>query len=190
MSGKFEAEDELRYIRDVMQRSTEFSAISGIGLIAIGVIGAGASIYASITFEPSAAWAKFWCTVAVLALLVSLVLSVKKARRSGTSVAAGPGRKFALCLAPAIIGGAALTFGLYQYGVFELMPAAWLLMYGAGLAAGGTYSVGNLPLFGGLFMLVGILAVLTSIPGDVLMGAGFGVLHLVMGLIIYRRYGG
>lgn len=190
MAIENDPQEELRYIREVMERSTEFSAISGAGLMAVGVIGVVASIYASLTFEPSPEWTTFWCAVAACALVVSLVLTLRKAKRSGMSVSAGPGRKFALCLAPAIIGGAALTLGLFQHGLFELMPATWLLMYGAGFVAGGTYSVGNLPLFGGLFMLLGIASVLTTIPADVLMGIGFGVLHLVMGLIIYRRYGG
>lgn len=156
----------------------------------VGFIGVAASIYASVSLELSAQWVAYWCVIAALALTVSLLLTRRKASRNGLSVTGGPGRKFALCLAPAIVGGAVLTFGLHQHGLYELMPAAWFLMYGAGFVAGGTYSIGNLPLFGALFMLFGVAAVLTQTPADLLMGVGFGGLHLVMGLIIYRRYGG
>jgi hypothetical protein len=190
MALQTDAEEHLRYIRDVMQRSTEFSAISGVGVMAIGIVGIAASAYAAFALEPSAEWMLFWCAVAAVALLVGVPPTVRKARSAGTSVAVGPGRKFALCVAPAIVAGAGITFGLYQHDLFDLMPAAWLMIYGAGLTAGGTYSIGNLHVFGGLFILIGIAALLLPIPGDILMGVGFGVFHLVMGSTIYRRYGG
>ena len=190
MAVETDAEEHLRYIRDVMQRSSEFSAISGIGVMIVGTIGVATSAYTATQLQPSGRWVAVWCVVAVIALVAGTLPTLAKARRAGSSVAVGPGRKFALCLAPALLAGAGLTYGLYQAELFELLPAAWMLIYGAGLMAGGTYSVGNVPVFGGLIMLVGLVALFVPGFGSLLMGVGFGLLHLVMGAIIYRRYGG
>ena len=190
MATQNDAEEHLRYIRGVMERTTEFSAISGIGVIAVGGLGVAASVIAAVRLEPSAQWALFWTGVAVVAVVIGGITTRAKAKRRSTSVSIGPGRKFGLCFAPAIVAGAALTYGLYQNDLFTLMPATWLMVYGVGVTAGGTYSIGSVSLSGGLFIVLGIAALLVPSSGELLMGVGFGALHVVMGMIIYRRHGG
>jgi hypothetical protein len=72
-----------------------------------------------------------------------------------------------------------------------LIPGTWLLLYGTGVVAAGAFSVPIVPAQGMCLMLVGTIA-LFSPPGwrDSLMVLGFGLLHIVFGLIIARRYGG
>ncbi len=71
------------------------------------------------------------------------------------------------------------------------MPGVWLLMYGAGVAAGGALSVPVVPVMGVSFMLLGALALVApAARQDWFMLAGFGVLHIVYGIRIARRYGG
>jgi hypothetical protein len=191
MSAQTEAEEHLRYIRDVMDRSSQFSAISGIGLVLVGLMGLTTGIVTILRNETPIQWLAYWIIVAGIAFGVGTTMTMRKARSSGTSAVVGPGRKFALCLAPALVAGGALTFGLYQVDAFALMPAAWLLIYGAGLTAGGTYSIGHVHRFGLAFIAIGVLAVLTSPDlGDVWMAVGFGGLHLLMGAWIMRRHGG
>jgi hypothetical protein len=71
------------------------------------------------------------------------------------------------------------------------LPGAWLLLYGTGVVTGGAYSVRSVPLMGAAFMVVGALALFAPPAwGDAFMALGFGVLHIVFGVIIWRKHGG
>jgi hypothetical protein len=103
----------------------------------------------------------------------------------------GPFRKFALSFAPAILAGALLTLALVRRDQLSLLPALWLLLYGAGLIAGGAFSVRIVPIMGASFLALGVLAAVGPIDwGRWLMLAGFAGLHIGFGAVIARRYGG
>ena len=92
---------------------------------------------------------------------------------------------------PPLLAGGILTLGLVRAGLYDLLPPTWLLLYGAGIVTGGSYSVRPIPLMGVGFMLAGVLA-LVSPPswGDAYMAVAFGGLHIVFGIVIWRKHGG
>jgi hypothetical protein len=84
-----------------------------------------------------------------------------------------------------------LTTVLYRYGIYSLLPGMWLMLYGVAVVAGGTNSVRLVPVMGICFMVLGVLALaLGGEWANFSMGMGFGVLHMVFGAVIARRYGG
>jgi hypothetical protein len=102
-----------------------------------------------------------------------------------------PFRRFVLALAPSVFAGALLTFVLYNQGVSQLIPAAWLLLYGAGITSGGAFSVRVVPMMGLSFLALGSIAAVAPVSwANTLLAAGFGGLHIIFGWVIARRYGG
>jgi hypothetical protein len=184
------AMDNLRYIRQTMERAGSFTAVSGWGEVAIGVTALAASALASRQVS-AAAWLGVWSAEAVLALGIGAWTVARKARLAGVPLLVGPGRKVALSLSPVLVAGAVLTAVLFSSEMVAPLPGTWMLLFGAGVVAAGSNSVRIVPVMGLCFMLLGSAAFLLPPSwGDGLMALGFGGLHLIFGTLIARRYGG
>jgi len=181
---------DLRFIRSAMARSGRFTALSGPGITAMGVIGAAAAVVAAGTTEPGA-WIRVWLVAAAVAGAAGIAGLVVKARQEEQSAFAPPTRRFLLGFLPPVLAGSVLTVVLFHGGGSDLLPGMWLLLYGAGVVTGGQASISLVPMTGGVFMLLGAVAFLLSPPaGTICLGVGFGGLHLLSGLLIWRRHGG
>lgn len=184
------AMDNLAFIRETMERSASFTAIPGYGGVLMGVTAIGAAIIAhnQITIR---GWLITWLIEAFLAFVVGMFAIWQKAKNSGDSLSSAPSRKFAYGFAPPIIAGIVLTALFYFKGLFALMPTVWLTLYGTAVVTGGANSVRIVPIVGWIFIGLGLISVFVETSyGNILMGVGFGVLHIVFGLIVARRYGG
>lgn len=182
--------DDLRFIRDTMERSAAFTAVSGWGQVVLGSTAIAAATLAAYQVSPFA-WLRIWLAEGLLAAAIGLLACTWKANCVGVPLFSGPARKVALGLAPPLVAGAFLTFLLFRAGLVTALPALWLLLYGAGIMTGGSFSVPIVPVMGLCFMLLGGLAVLSPAAwGNWFLGLGFGGLHIVFGLFIARRHGG
>jgi hypothetical protein len=182
--------DDLRFIRDTMERSAAFTAVSGWGQVLVGVTALLAAWLAARQAS-SFTWLRIWLAEGILAVVIALLSCTWKANRRGLPLFSGPARKVALGLAPPLVAGAFLTFLLFRSGEQSALPATWLLLYGAGIMTGGAFSVAIVPVMGMCFMLLGGLAALGPAAwGNMFMTAGFGGLHLFFGWLIARRHGG
>ncbi|MBL8176973.1 MAG: hypothetical protein JNK48_20030 [Bryobacterales bacterium] len=182
--------DNLRYIRETMERASSFTAVPGYGGIAVGVTALGAGLIAHM--QPDAArWLAVWIAEAILAIAIGAVSMRRKAAAGGHSVTSAPARKFVLSFVPPLFAGAVLTATLFPAGHAALLPGLWLLLYGTGVMTAGAFSIPVVPAMGASFAGLGA-ACLFAPPGwnDFFLLAGFGVLHVVYGIVIARRYGG
>jgi uncharacterized membrane protein HdeD (DUF308 family) len=184
------AAKNLLYIRDAMERAGSFTAVPGWGGVVMGLAGLAAAIIAPS--QPTAsAWLATWLVAALFALVVGLAAITIKAIHSKTPLLSGPARQFALSFSPAILVGAMLTAALASAGLHHLLPGIWLLLYGTAVVAGGSFSVRVVPVMGALFLFLGTIALFSPpLVSNICLGLGFGVLHIIFGVIIARRYGG
>src|SRR4051812_609065 len=182
--------DNLRFIRETMERAGTFTAISGWGIAAVGLVAMAAALLAR--GRPTVAWrVETWVTTAAVCIALSLWATARKARRSDLPMVSGPAQKLALAFSPAMVVGALLTAALLRIGANDLLPGVWLLLYGTAVVAGGAFSVRIIPVMGLCFMVLGAAALFAPpAAGEWLMVVGFGVAHVVFGIQIARRHGG
>jgi hypothetical protein len=184
------AMDNLRYIRETMERATAFTGISGWGEVAIGGSAFLASVFAAQQ-SSFRAWLAIWIAEGVISMLIAGWSMDRKARAVQMPMMSGPGRKAVFSLLPPVLAGALVTIVLFQAGLTSAIPGVWLLLYGTGVVTGGMFSVPVVPIMGFCFMGLGALALFApSALADWFMAAGFGGLHVVFGVIIARKYGG
>lgn len=184
------AMDDLRFIRQTMEEAGSFTAVPGWGTVAIGASALAAALVASLQHAP-AMWVAVWMAEAAVALAIATATMSRKARGAGLSLFSGPGRRFALSFAPPLFAGALLTFVLFAAGRTSVLPGLWLLLYGTGVVTGGAFSVRIVPVMGLCFMLAGSIALfLPAAWSNPVMAAGFGLIHVLFGVLIARRHGG
>ena len=183
--------ENLRFIRETMERAGAFTAVSGRGMMLVGALALLAALAAPSQREAPLRWLLLWTATACVALIVSAVAMLGKAREANGSLLTGPARKLLLSFAPPMAAGAALTVVLYLHGLTGLMPGVWLLLYGTAVVTGGAFSARIVPALGVTLMLLGAVALLAPPHWDnVVMALGFGGLHLLFGTLIARRHGG
>jgi hypothetical protein len=184
------AMDNLSFIRQTMERATSFTSVPGWGGVAMGVVAVAAAVLAH-GHRGTPAWLAIWLGAGAVSLVIGIGTMSAKARRAGTSVFSYSGRRFVLSYVPPLLVGLLLTVVLARHGLEAALPGTWLLLYGTGVVTGGAYSVRAVPLMGLCFMALGALALFAPPAwGNLLMGLGFGGLHIGFGLVIARRHGG
>jgi hypothetical protein len=183
------AADNLRFIRDTMERAGSFTAVPGWGGVVIGVTAIVTGIL-SWSRTPNRQFV-FWICEAILALGIAFIAVRLKSKRLALSLQSRAARRALLSFIPPLLAGAVLTAVLYQLRVFSVLPGSWLLLYGAAVVTGGAFSVRIVPVMGLCFMCAGTLCLLAPAQwGDAFLMLGFGGLHAAFGAVIARRYGG
>jgi len=184
------AADNIRFIRATMERASSFTAVPGLGGVAMGttaLVAAGLSLFA----RTQAQWLGVWVAEACVALAIGVWAMARKARRGGSELFSGPARRFLLTLTPPLGAGAILTLALEREGLVPILPGVWLLLYGTAVVTGGALSVRTVLVMGAFLMLLGCAALSSPASwGTAYMAAGFGGLHIGFGLAIARRHGG
>jgi hypothetical protein len=187
------AADNIRFIRETMARAGAFTSVSGTGMFSAGIIGlvaAGLSVAWPREQDPRR-WLAVWLAAACCGVFISSVTIRAKAARTNQSLSAGPATRFALAFAPALVAGAVITAAFARAGTFALMPPTWLLLYGAAVTSGGAFSVRPVPVMGVAFLVLGAACFAAPLAWQtVFLAAGFGVMHLVFGVLIARHHGG
>jgi hypothetical protein len=183
------AADNLRYIRDTMERAASFTAVPGWGGVTIGVSALFAGLLAHT--KPSQQQVFIWLAEGGLALIIATMAVRMKSKRLALSLQSRPARRALLSFMPPLVAGAILTTVLYRIGALAVLPGLWMLLYGAAVVTGGAFSVRIVPFMGLCFMALGLVSLFAPPSWEnVFLMAGFGGLHIAFGMVIARRHGG
>src|SRR5271154_6085881 len=90
------AMDNLRYIRETMERAGSFTAVPGWGGVAMGITALIASVIAAhehLVHGSMNAWLAIWMTEGVLAVGIGILAMWRKAASAGLPMWSAPARK-------------------------------------------------------------------------------------------------
>jgi hypothetical protein len=199
---------ELKVIRQLMERPIRFSTMSGLSGVwagAAAILGLALDLYVTDRYQgrlQTALWinAAVWAGVFVLAASGVWALTRRREKKQGMPAWSSVKTRLLLTILAPFACGAGLTAVLVLRCVgqvpgslaqFNLVPAVWMLFYGAALWQLGEFSPREVRFLGAAFILAGLVSAgfLQDWPYCVL-GATFGGFHLVYGAIVWARYGG
>ncbi|MCU0408697.1 MAG: hypothetical protein MUD02_07090 [Bacteroidales bacterium] len=203
------SEEELKLIRKMMEESTRFLSLSGLsgivpGLLAIAggllahffVFGKDSLSYpeyfAGITSQQAGTLLWHLSLIAAAVLLLSLVAAVffsfRKGKREGKSLWTPVSKRLYTSLLIPLASGA-LFAGLLVFSKdFEFVIPSLLVFYGLALVNAGKFTYNEIFYLGLLEIVTGLLAALAPAYGIIFWITGFGVLHVVYGLLMFRKY--
>jgi hypothetical protein len=176
----------LRYIRASMDAAASV-AVPGSAGIAMGSIGLLAMV-ASSAPALREYWLGVWLVAAFLGGGVGFALMTRPASLRGLSLYGTPLRKFALGLFPALFGGAVMTAVDWSSGNLHAIPGTWLLLYGCALISASVAATRMIAAMGVSFVALALVAL--AAPDSLqmlLLGSGFGGLHMLFGFLIGRN---
>ncbi|MET0533482.1 MAG: hypothetical protein ABW171_04595 [Steroidobacter sp.] len=175
----------LRYIRASMDAASNV-AVPGSAGIAMGFIGL-ATAALSLLPQLASHWISVWLAAAPISATVGGLLLARPASLSSFIATGTPGRKLALGLLPSLFAGAVMTAVLWSAEQMLAIPGTWLLLYGCALVSASVSTTMIVAWMGGCFAALGIVAFIAPAPFQIpLLGAGFGGLHILFGILIGR----
>ncbi len=77
---------------------------------------------------------------------------------------------------------------LYSRGFYSLLAASTLIFYGLALVNAGNFTFSDIRVLGVWEVLLGLLAAVFPGKGLLYWALGFGVLHIIYGVVLYRKY--
>lgn len=196
---------DIAQIRSMMEKSSKFMSISGLSGVLIGsyaLIGAFLGYITVYGFRSNFQFRDYYVTdsevlvkliliaVGVLfcSVLTGYLMAKSKAKKIGQTVWNPTSKSLFFAMAVPLLTGGLLALILIFRGYFGLIASSLLIFYGLALCSAGTFSFKELRWLGILDILLGLLALCLPGYGLWFWALGFGVLHIIYGIIVHQRY--
>lgn len=201
--------ETLSEIRSIMERSTRFISLNGLAGVFAGIfalIGAAAAYYkldfyshmedvyrqSPLTDEGSFSYHLFFFLDAFLVLMasvcVAVFLSVRKARKKGLKVWDTMAKRVLFNMLIPLAAGGIFSLILYYHGEYGLIAPAMLLFYGLALFTTSKYTFKDIRVLGLIEIVLGLISSFYIGYGLLFWAIGFGLLHIIYGIILYFKY--
>jgi len=201
------AAEELKVIRQLMERPVRYSTMSGLSGILAGAAALGGLVvdwHLSTRLGPGAALVSnvfLWGGVFAVALAATLVLTRLREKRLGMPFWSPVKRRILATILPPFLAAVGLTLAIVvRFGVLRspdalyqgfLIPAIWMLFYGVALWQVGQFSPVEVKLLGVCFIAAGLVTAAFGASYPYLaMGITFGGFHVAYGIVVWVRHGG
>jgi hypothetical protein len=195
--------ENLKEIRSMMERSSKFLSLSGLSGISAGIcalIGAWyvhSKIYLGglnqlldpqIARETMPLLIQDFLLVLIGALIFGILFTVRKAKKQGLSVWNSTSKRLLMSMMIPLGAGGLFCMGMLYHGYFWLCFPATLVFYGVALVNASKYTVHDTFYLGIAEIILGIIALFLARWNLIFWAMGFGVLHIVYGVVMYFRY--
>ncbi|MFM2385516.1 MAG: hypothetical protein RL660_273 [Bacteroidota bacterium] len=198
-----QAQEQLQHIQQIMERSSRMISLSGLSGVGAGVcaligaaiarmhisnfLAADGAVFVPInTLEWQLVYTAFGTLLA--ALLTALFFTWRKSKKDGVPLfGMASKRLIANTVFPMCVGAImCLVFMLHRH--YAYVAPSLLIFYGLGLVHGSKYTLGEVRYLGYVNVALGCINLFLNHYSLLLWTLGFGVAHIVYGLLMWYRY--
>ncbi|MDI9857809.1 hypothetical protein [Flectobacillus roseus] len=196
--------EDIAEIRAMMERSTRFLSLSGLSGVFAGTFGLIASglAYFRISRDYNGSYnrllenqallsdlVKIGVSTLVLTLIAAFVLTYKRVKKNKQTLWNTASKRLLANLMLPLVAGGLFCIILLQNAP-HLIDSATLLFYGLALINASKYTYNDIRYLGIAEVVLGIIS---GFMNDYYIGLffwafGFGVLHILYGILLYRKY--
>jgi hypothetical protein len=199
--------DDLKDIKSIMQQSSRFISLSGWSGIAAGCCALAGAWYVASKIE---CWKRGDCEFQRLvedggvnlnstllqigivtflaACFFAFIFTYLRSKKTGTPLWGFTSRRLLVNGAIPMIVGGIFIYKMLELQFYELAPPACLLFYGLALINASKYTLGEVRYLGYGQLILGLLSCWATGYGLYFWAAGFGILHIVYGVVMLYKY--
>jgi len=211
MESKQDYFDDLKTIKKIMEESSRFLSLSGLSGLFAGVIALTGGLIAflvilkstisidnsfinSLSIEEISTMKIHLIAdalvVLILAIVVSLFFSYRRTLRQGVRIWTPVSKRMVINLILPLVSGGIFIIVLYAESQWQLIIPSMLIFYGLALVNAGKFTYNEVFYLGLIEIITGLISAALPEYGLFFWCFGFGILHIVYGLFMYRKYEG
>lgn len=197
--------EDLSHIRSMMERSSRFISLSGLSGVFAGLAAITGAIYVYFAFQRegidyfagqrnifSAGLVNELIVTGTVILLVAILsgyfFTASKSRKKGLKIWDATTKRLLITFAVPLVAGGVFCLALLYHHLFVFIAPATLIFYGLALVSAERYTLPDVKYLGYCQIALGLLSLFFLGWGLVTWTIGFGVLHVVYGLIMHKKY--
>lgn len=196
--------EDIREIKEIMNRSSQFISLSGLSGVSTGLVALIGSFSVfklvfegkeylkfdavSLTNDDSSKLLLVVCGTLILSIISAFFFTQRKTKKATLSGWSLQSKRLLINLLIPLLTGGVVCIILFQKGFIGMLPPLTLIFYGLALVNGSKYSVHELRNLGIIQIVLGLLAFQYISAGLLFWALGFGVVQIIYGLIIQRKY--
>jgi|TARA_B110000259_G_scaffold37016_1_gene41932 hypothetical protein len=123
-----------------------------------------------------------------LALIFATIFTARKAKKDGNNLWSPTAKKLLVNTAIPLVVGGLFCIALLKHGLFGLVAPCTLIFYGLALINGSKYTLPEIRIVGVLNIILGLLNTIYIGQGLFFWALGFGVIHIIYGVVMYFKY--
>ncbi len=190
---------DLTDIKELMSRSSRFISLSGLSGILAGIyaiVGAALAYFLVFPLRGEYLTLHGWpfqltiillLSVAVLSVLTAYYLTTKKAKKNGEAIWDATTKRLLISFLVPLLTGGIYIFIKLKSQHYGLSAALMLIFYGLALVNASKYTLGKIKYLGYAEIVLGLICAAVPGYGFWFWVAGFGVLHILYGSMMYRQ---
>lgn len=206
-SDEINSIDALKDIKRIMEQSTRFLSLSGWSGIWAGTIAIIGGVIAYHLFNvyyqeydlrgafSAASYTVLLNNLLLLAFIVVIMalagaylFTRRKIRKQGLTLWNQASKRMLLNIAIPMLAGGILILGFLQNDDWKYIAPVCLIFYGLALINGSKYTHNDIRYLGVFELLLGCICIFLPGLGLYFWIMGFGVLHIVYGVVMWRKY--